>query len=85
MQIGTKYSENSISKTNQSLFWTSILYYSKNRPLPNANCPLMPKEDAGRQARAFIEEHQEMDAELVLLHLKVLKNAKSKEKEEAVI
>ena len=45
----------------------------------------MPKEDAGRQARAFIEEHQEMDAELVLLHLKVLKNAKSKEKEEAVI
>ena len=24
-------------------FWTSLLYYSKNRPLPNANCPLLPQ------------------------------------------
>ena len=23
-------------------FWTSLLYYSKNRPLTNANCPLLP-------------------------------------------
>ena len=30
-------------KEQPSPFWTSTLDYSKNRPLPNANCPLMPQ------------------------------------------
>ena len=36
------------------LFCTSQLYYSKNRPLPNANCPLLPQsgmQTAGKFAR----------------------------------